>query len=166
MAFFESTGKLIKSWWQSFFLAASAGRNRFAPLFIPWYAEPQTYRKPAPADWMPSDQTVRHAEAVERTSAQWMCGRTVHLERDQLYFWEFTHNEYQDRGELGVFYNEFCSDPSEAFRAANQSVFSYETMEWLRSGTSVPRSFLLHGPGTDPQKILADQMGLQEANPF
>jgi hypothetical protein len=39
-------------------------------------------------------------------------------------------------------------------------------MEWLRSNVSIPAAFTLKGPGTDAAKILADQIGLAEPNPF
>lgn len=158
VAFFESTGEIRGSWWHGFCEDSIEKQNRFTMFFVPWYAEPNTYIKPAPEDWTPDKVTTNHAELVERESPQWMRGKTVRLNRDQLYFWEFTRNEYARKGKTGVFFCEYASSPREAFRSANSSIFTYEIIEFLRSKSSFPNGYEVIGPGIDHDRISLAQV--------
>lgn len=161
MVFFESTGQYNVSWWHDFFMAVLnktggiAGIDRFEPVFVPWYAEPTKYSRPAPADWQPDAIAAKHAAACEAESPKW-CGKRVTLSRDQLYWWQTTRNSAAtapDPHALGFFFCNYCATPEEAFRSVNTSVFSYELMEALRAGTSHPKVWEVDGPHIDLGEI-------------
>lgn len=158
MAFFESTGEYRGSWWHAFCNDSMDEANRFTMFFVPWYAEPNTYSKPAPSGWRPDELSKAHARQVERDSPKWMRGRTCQLTRDQLFFWEFTRNEYAKNGKTGMFFCEYASSPQEAFRSANSSVFTYETIEFLRSKSSNPKAYEVRGKGIDHESIRMEQI--------
>ena len=158
MAFFESTGEYRGSWWHAFCNDSMDEANRFTMFFVPWYAEPNTYSKPAPSGWKPDELSKAHARQVERDSPKWMRGRTCQLSRDQLFFWEFTRNEYAKNGKTGMFFCEYASSPQEAFRSANSSVFTYETIEFLRSKSSNPKAYEVRGKGIDHESIRMEQI--------
>jgi len=163
MAFFESTGEFRGSWWHSFFNDTTDGANRFTPFFVPWYAERNTYTRPAPDDWKPDEITAAHERRVREDSPKWMRGKTVDLSKSQLYFWEFTRKEYAKKGNTGIFFCEYASSPQEAFRSANSSVFSWETLDFLRSKSSYPSSYEVIGPKIDHEKIRLEQLQTRKA---
>lgn len=113
---FESTAKGIVGWWPDTWDDAKSGLNRLTPVFIGWYTEPQTYTKPAPLDWTPSDIAVAHAQKVKETSPRW-CGKTIQLTKDQLFWWERKRASYANRNELYKFFAEYCADDVEAFQS-------------------------------------------------
>lgn len=163
MCFMESTGEYRGSWWHSFFNDTLDGANRFTPFFIPWYAEPGTYTKPAPDGWEPDEITKAHERQVLRDSAKWMRGKTTELTKDQLYFWEFTRKEYMKKGNTGIFFCEYAATPQEAFRSANSSVFSWETLDYLRSKSSHPSAYEVIGPKIDDDKIRTEQLNTRKS---
>jgi len=120
-AVFESSAKGCVGWWPDTWEDAKAGLNRLKPVFIPWYSEPSTYTKPAPTDWEPSDIALAHATKVAETSPLWT-GRTVHLTKDQLFWWERKRASYAARNELYKFFTEYCADDIEAFQSTTNSV--------------------------------------------
>lgn len=122
MGFLESTGRGRHNWWHQRWSASVKGLGRFSPIFIPWYAETQTYRRPAPEGWQPQGLTLAHADAAKRLSLEW-CGRVINLERDQLYWWETERADYAERGMLSKFLAEYCADPEDAFQNLEGSVF-------------------------------------------
>lgn len=129
-AVFESTAKGCIGWWPDTWDDAKAGLNRLTPVFIPWYSEPSTYTKPAPLDWEPSDIAVAHAKKVEETSPRWT-GRTVHLTRDQLFWWERKRASYAARNELYKFFTEYCADDVEAFQSTTSSIIPADLLNDL-----------------------------------
>jgi len=163
MCFMESTGEYRGSWWHSFFNDTLDGANRFTPFFVPWYAEPGTYTKPAPDGWEPDEITKAHERQVFRDSAKWMRGKTTILTKDQLYFWEFTRKEYMKKGNTGIFFCEYAATPQEAFRSANSSVFSWETLDYLRSKSSYPSAYEVLGPKIDSEKIRMEQLNTRKS---
>ncbi len=130
LAIFESTAKGRGNWWHQTWNKAVKGLSRLKPTFIPWYAEPDTYRKPAPLDWVPSPIAEKHAAKVIDDSPRWM-GRSVTLTKDQLYWWECKRAEYIESNILNKFLAEYCSCPEEAFQHTTESVFSSEVLHEL-----------------------------------
>jgi len=131
LAVFESTGRGRGNWWHDAWLAARKGVGRRRPVFIPWYAERHTYSRPAPSSWSPSPLALAHAAKVLETSARW-CGRSVTLNRDQLYWWEMTRADYAERKKLHLFLAEYAADDLEAFQATSLSVFPHDTINEQR----------------------------------
>ena len=123
----ESTARGRGNWWHDTWLAAKAGVGRYRPIFIPWYAEARTYRRPAPLDWTPGPAALRHADKAKEVSARW-CGRTITLDTDQLYWWETERHDYLLRNRLSIFLSEYAADDMECFQNTSASIFP---TEWL-----------------------------------
>ena len=127
---FESTAKGRGNWWHEKWEAALKGLGRRIPVFIPWYVDPATYTRPAPVDWVPSQRAENHAERVRVTSPRWV-GKTIHLTKNQLYWWESTRAEYVDGRTLHKFLAEYTSDDQESFQASSMGVFPGELIDDL-----------------------------------
>jgi hypothetical protein len=123
----ESTARGRGNWWHDTWRLAKRGLGRSVPIFIPWYAETQTYRRPAPVDWTPSDLALAHAKKALEVSHYW-CGRTITLDRDQLYWWETMRAEYSEKKKLNIFLAEYCATDDEAFQNTSVSVFPSEVL--------------------------------------
>ena len=129
-AIFESTAKGRNNWWHEVWMHAKRGIGRRKPIFIPWYMEPNR-KLPYPSDWTPSDTTLAHAERVKVLSPQW-CGKTVHLSKEQLYWYERERTDYATRKVLFKFLAEFAADDMEAFQNSTMGVFPNELLDDMR----------------------------------
>src|SRR5262245_16760033 len=87
LVLYEATAEFAGDWWHKHWLASGDGVGRFRNIFIPWSAEPTKYSLPAPVGWIPAASTVKHADKCERDSPRWFRGRTVRLNRDQMYWY-------------------------------------------------------------------------------
>jgi hypothetical protein len=134
-AIFESTAKGRGNWWHEKWIDAKRGLGRRRPVFIPWYTDPDTYKLPAPGDWIPSEVAIRHAERVRSTSAQWV-GHSVELTKDQLFWWDRTRAEYVSGRILHKFLAEYAADDMEAFQNTTVGVFPSELLDELRQGAA------------------------------
>jgi hypothetical protein len=159
LVLFESTAEVAGDWWHQHWLAAAAGEGRFTNVFIPWYAEPSKYSLPAPIDWSPASQTLQHATKCELDSPKWM-GRTVTLNRDQLYWYERTRAYYQKKGELGKFLREYCADDQECFQYAGRAIFTFEQLEAIDTAGS--RRKLKDVWAVEPARDIAELRRLPE----
>lgn len=130
--FRESTARGRDNSWHQMFKASWAGKSRHRAMFIPWYAEENTYRMIAPDDWRPLKVTEDHAAKVERQSPLYCLGRTVRLSREQMYWWERTYLEYKEKGRLHIALQEFCSDHLEAFQHGGVSIFDNDFLLEMR----------------------------------
>lgn len=120
--FLESTARGQDNWWHKTWLSSVKGLGRWTPVFIPWYAETRTYRRPAPEGWEPLPITKAHAEKAERLSPIW-CGKVIRLDREQLYWWERSYLAAKEKRTLHIYLAEYCADPDEAFTSMEGSVF-------------------------------------------
>ncbi len=131
-AIFESTAKGRANWWHHAWEKSKKNIGRMKPVFIPWYTDPNTYTKPAPVDYVPSETATGHAERVRRTSEYWV-GHPVSLTRDQLYWWEGMRADYAYNKQLYKFVAEYAADDMEAFQNPTSSVFGADLIEELRN---------------------------------
>ena len=134
---FESTAKGRDNWWYDTWQDSKKGLGRCRPIFVPWYTDPDTYREPAPANWSPSSQSEAHAARVAETSHRWV-DKTIHLTRDQLYWWEKTRTEYDSKRVLYKFLAEYCSDDEEAFQNTTHGVFPTGLIADMRDRAKQP----------------------------
>ena len=125
----ESTARGQSGHWYDAFQAAWAGKSRSKALFIPWYAESQTYQRKPPTDWVPSKYSQEHAAKVARTSPVYCRGKTIQLSKEQLYWYERTYEEYKFKGRLPIFFQEYASDHLEAFQDPTGSLFPYAVIQ-------------------------------------
>lgn len=129
----ESTARGKHDQWHDHFSLAWGGKSRFKAFFIPYYAEPTRYRLNPPDGWTPSTLTQQHAKQVEQDSPRYMRGKTVRLSREQMYFWEFTREEYERKRKLSIFLQEYASNHYEAFQNINIGMFDEELLLKMRS---------------------------------
>lgn len=141
LAVFESTARGRGNEWHDIWLVAQKGIGRIQPIFIPWYGESHTYVARAPEGWEPSDLAKAHAERALEVSSKW-CGRTIHLSKDQLYWWETERAAAKEKRKLHVFLAEYCADPSEAFQNTGQSVFPFEVLHDIRQRIHPPKHIM------------------------
>ena len=139
LAVLESTAR-GRNWWYRTWLSAKAGDSRWVPLFIPWYAESR-YRDRPPTDWLPLDETLKHAIHAEAVSHRWM-GHTVTLDREQLYFWEKNFLHAKKERKLFKFLAEYAADDEDCFRVSDDGFFDGETLLRLRQSAHPPLAVL------------------------
>lgn len=130
LVLFESTAKGAGNWWHKQWLATEEGIGRFANLFIPWGVEPKKYSLPAPVSWTPLPTTLTQAKRAEEIWPKYI-GRTIHLTRDQLYFYETTRAYYAKKGDIAKFFEEYASDPEECFLYSGRSVWTLDQLEQI-----------------------------------
>lgn len=154
LAIFESTAKGRHNWWHEHWLGAKtegAGRE-FSNVFIPWYAEPTRYSKPAPENWRPQPSTLTHAMRAATLGPRFL-GHRVSLTRDQLYWYETQRQYYTQKGELKKFFEEYAADDEECFQYGGESVFPLAVLDRLQGivDTHPPLAYL----AIEPQRELA-----------
>jgi hypothetical protein len=133
LAVLESRANGRNNAWHEFTEDVRHGRKRrWRYSFIPWYAEPQKYRRTPPLDWVPSDAAVLHAKKVHETSPEFV-GKAVYLPREQLFWWETTREEYVVDRRLNYFLTNYCATPEESFQHSGNSAFDVELLDELRS---------------------------------
>jgi len=155
-AILESTAKGRSGWWPNHWYASEEGLTRFANLFIPWYIEPTKWRREPPPDWQPTQTTLDHATRVEKTSAA-AIGRTMALDRDQLYWYESERAAYDRKDKLYEFFEEYPADAEEAFQHSGKSIFSPKVLDYLRNRQRPLQDCFFVQPGT----LLASRQALQ-----
>lgn len=165
LAIWESTARGRGNAWHTIWNLAKKGTGRLLPIFIPWYADQSVivrtgegvaaYIARAPEGWEPSALGLAHAERALAVSARW-CGRTIHLSKDQIYWWETERAAAVEKRTLHKFLAEYCADEGEAFQNTGRSVFPFEVLHDIRQKLRAPITTL----EVHPQAYLA---GLEES---
>lgn len=128
----ESTSNGLGGWWYDQIELIRNKKSAFKLFFCPWYAADRKYRRYPPDGWEPDDYTKSVAERAERTSPEYFNGKTIRLDREQLYWYE---TELQSMsGRLAVFFSNFPTDLEEAFQMFEGAAFSPELLMELRKG--------------------------------
>lgn len=145
----ESVSFGRSGWWYDLSKACETARlPRWRFCFIPWYCIKKKYRRPPPLAWTPDDITQRHADMVWETSTDYI-GLRVKLEREQMYWWETTREEYRQSEQLADFLTNYCATPEEGFQHSNPTAVSHETLSRLhdeaRAHRPVPYLLRLEG---------------------
>lgn len=131
----ETTAQGRGDWWHNFVKLVRKGiTRRWRFVFIPWYVELSKYNAHPPANWKPTDLSMKTAQHVYETSAEFCFGKQVLLSREKLYWYETTRNEYQARNSLNIFFSNYANTPEESFQHSTRSAFDHETLEKLRMG--------------------------------
>ncbi len=137
----ESTAQGRGNWWHEYTEETRRGEHpEWTYVFIPWYIESSKYRTHPPDDWRPSQISLAHAAKVRETSPEW-AGRTVDLDRDQLYWYELGRASAQKAGELNIFLTNFCATPEESFQHTTVASFSPELLDKLRLSACPPKFY-------------------------
>lgn len=128
----ESTAKGRYNWWHKQWLKSEQGLSRFAPVFIPWYAEVTKYWLDPPPDWTPSADSLAHANACEAESPRWL-GRTHRLTKAQLYWYEREKAAWAMDDRLADFLSEYPATPAECFQYSGRSIFPLLVRERIKA---------------------------------
>lgn len=121
-----------RNWWYCDWQIAKAGKGRTRAVFLPWYAEKTRNWLPAPVDWTPSPETLKHAQRAEEFGPRWM-KRAVSLTREQLYWYETKRAEAEEKDQLEGFLQEYPADDEEAFQMSGKSIFPTKLRERVKS---------------------------------
>lgn len=123
LVFFESSPRGRGTYWHNHWLHAMSGKGRFSPIFIPWYAEPKKYRRVPPPNWRPKETTLTHARRCEDQGARWL-HHPVRLTKEQLFWYEFTREDYEGQDGFADFLQEYAADPEECFQYSGRGLVS------------------------------------------
>jgi hypothetical protein len=133
LMFRESTALGRNNYWHLIWQVADAGEDpRFFNVFIPWYAEATKYWLPCPEGWIPTTETLAFARRATEHGPRYM-HRSVHLTKEQLYWYELNYKAAQRQELLYRFLSEYPSEPEEAFQNSGRSIFSIETQARVQS---------------------------------
>ena len=162
----ESTGGGIGNWWHRTWEQNKRdfqrGRARVIPVFLPWFVGTDIYptaanlrAHPIPANWSPSDRTVRHAEQARayvlanpplfkylaKGDSDWRLGQP------QLWFYEREYESAKEKKQLNKFLSELCADDFEAFQSTNISVVDQEVLRAYKERCRPPEGvYTIIGP--------------------
>jgi hypothetical protein len=139
------------AWWYNKWKYAKKyfprNKTRLRPVFLPWFAGTDVWPTktwchqflPKPiSTWKPDPETIAHATkcaeyVAETPLLREHLGAAWKLPIEQMYFWEFTRNEYKENQKLHKFYEELCASDAESFQRSGRGVISMEQAEWLRN---------------------------------
>lgn len=126
----ESTGAGAKgNWYYEHFMAAWKKRTSFKAVFAAWYLRPNNRLRADGFEFLPHTKNMAHR--VEQES-------NTQLDKEQLAFYQFTRRDFEEKGELEKFYQEYPSTVEEAFQTGVKSVFSLELRSKLRDKVKPP----------------------------
>lgn len=118
-----------------------AGFEDWIYIFVPWWMNSTKYRSNAPDTWIPAEHTVKHAEMVAQTSPEFANGMTIHLSRDQTYWWETTRAMHASNGELASFLANYPATPGQSFTNWAQGALPVELIERMELDARPPRPY-------------------------
>lgn len=126
----ESTGAGAKgNWFYEHFMAAWAKKTSFQAIFAAWYLRPNNRLRSEGFEFLP--HTLDMAKRVEQEQGE-------KLDREQLAFYQFTRRDFEAKGELEKFYQEYPSTVEEAFQTGVKSAFPLELRSRLRDRVKKP----------------------------
>jgi hypothetical protein len=144
----ESTAKGKSGGWYEFCTSvmsgtAEGGSGRFTDFFAPFYlidaydeaqGQRSKYRLEPPADWTPSRDTQLVAERVYDTSHIYTPNhQKVRLDKQVLYWYELTRQQYFRKGRLNIFKQSYPIEPVDAFQHSAAGAFTNETIDRLQN---------------------------------
>lgn len=127
----ESTGNGGRgNWYHDQFQAARRGKSALLrALFISWFMRPGW--KTDATGVVFTDEALAMAERVKREEG-------IELSREQLAWWQIERQEYEAKGDLETFLQEFPSTAEEAFQTGLRSVFPLTLRAKLRDQVKKP----------------------------
>lgn len=126
----ESTGAGAKgNWFYEHFMAAWNKRTSFRALFAAWYLRPNNRLRPEGIEFLP--HTLDMSKRVQQESG-------TKLDKAQLAFYQFTRRDFEEKGELEKFYQEYPSTVEEAFQTGVKSAFPLELRSRMRDNVRRP----------------------------
>lgn len=137
----ESTPQGRGNWWHQWSEKVRMGRMaRWHYLFVPVYIERKKYRRTPPVNWIPSPLTLQRAKKVEETSPR-VVGYKFIPDKDHLYWWESTRQEYSEMGSLAIFLTNYADTPESSFQFSTSASLPVDLLQKLRLDTTEPVSY-------------------------
>jgi hypothetical protein len=162
----ESTALGTGNWWHNQWLKNkreyAEKRARVRPVFLPWYVGTDIYpspstlaARPIPADWVPMDRTINHAERARqyvlsdpllfehlaKGSKRWR------MPKAQMWFYELEYENARRDKTLNLFLGEMASDDFSCFQSTNIPIIDTEILQEYRERTREPLGvFTIVGP--------------------
>ena len=148
----ESTAKRIGGWWHKTwkFSKEQGGMSRLTPCFLPWFVGRDLYpteawlrKRPVPENWEPKKLTIEHAIRAEKYAQadpvlRKHLGVDWQMPREQMWWWEVSRAEAEEKNLLAQFSSELPADDEAAFTNANPSALSIEVISDYRERTLPP----------------------------
>lgn len=170
----ESTAWGTGTWWHRTWEQNKRdfqrGRARVIPIFLPWFIGTDLYpsatdllARPIPADWSPSDRTIRHAERARSyvTSNPLLFEYFSHgnkewrMPREQMWFYEIEYDTAKEKKQLNTWLSEMPGDDFEAFQSPNMPVIDPEILMSYEERTRAPLGvYTLIGPDIPPSLVV------------
>lgn len=117
------------------------GYESWTYVFIPWWTNTNKYRAIPPTNWTPDENTVAHAELIERTSPEWNNGVTYRATREQLYWRETERSKYARDDKLASFLASYPATPEESFTNWSQGALPVELIEEMEYSVRRPYTY-------------------------
>ncbi len=161
LAVFESSPRGRNNWWHTHWTTCMKGSGRFRPVFIPWYAEPRKYSRPAPPGWSPADTTLAHARRCEEQGPRWLHASRVSLTREQLFWYESTRAYYEEKDKLSDFLQEYAADPEECFVFSGRTLIPLAVLQGIQDRARAPLAAFEIAPQMDVEKarLMEERLG-------
>ncbi len=121
-----------------------AGYESWTYIFVPVYMNRNKYRSNPPDSWRPTQQTIKAAELIERTSTEWCDGQRFVPARDFLYWYESERAKFSREGKLASFLNNYPITPEQSFTNWNEGALPAELIEEMEYDLRIPRSYEVH----------------------
>lgn len=126
----ESTGAGAKgNWFYEHFMAAWEKKTSFKAVFAAWYLRPNNRLRSEGFEFLP--HTLDMAKRVKQETGE-------ALDKEQLAYYQYTRRDFENKGELEKFYQEYPSTVEEAFQTGVKSVFSLELRSRMRDKVKPP----------------------------
>ena len=127
---FESTGAGAKgNWFHDQFMAAWQGKMSHKAIFAAWYLRP-TNRLDA--------KGIEFKEHTHNMAKRVLQETDEKLDKEQLAYYQLTRQDFEVKGDLETFFQEFPSTIEEAFQTGLRSVWTIDTRSRVRDGVKPP----------------------------
>ena len=127
---FESTGAGgAGNWYHDAFMAAWKGQTSFKAVFAAWYLRPSNELDPEGITF--KESTLNMASRVLKEQGE-------DLSRGQLAYYQVMRQNYEAKGDLSTFYQEYPSTVMESFQLGVKSVWPIEVRAKLRDKVKEP----------------------------
>jgi hypothetical protein len=144
---FESTGAGgAGNWYHDHFMAAWKGQTNFKAVFAAWYLRPSNVMDPAGITFKAS--TLNMAQRVKQEQGE-------ELSKGQLAYYQILRQNYESKGDLSTFYQEYPSTVMESFQLGVKSVWPIEVRAKLRDKVKEPARVY---------QVLGEERKLQRVN--
>jgi hypothetical protein len=125
----ESTGESVlqadSEWFQEQYELAAKNKGSFRAIFLAWMDRPDLHSMSAEGITF-SETTLAAAARILRETGK-------ELTREQMAFYQITREDYESKGKLATFGQEYPSSQDECFQSAMKGAWSAEVVDRVRN---------------------------------